>query len=148
MSGHNISIEEAPPWETPFSGFLYVVEQGLLVGGEEVAMEEFVKNLVRRDILEDLGELQRYLRGLQASVQLVAYPFDEEKFEGTGMGCVDINTGEPRGHFLSVAAGHRDQDETEVYARLRELFRSHKANESTLRRDTGFLVDSAVYKIA
>lgn len=113
-----------------------------------MAMEEFVKNLVRRDMLEDLGELQRYLRGLQASVQLVAYPFDEEKFEGTDIGCIDVKTGEPRSHFLSVAAGRRDEDETEVYARLRELFRSHEANEAILSDDTGFLVDPAVYTVA
>ena len=90
-------------------------------------------DLIRTKKLNNLGELQKYLREQDASVRLTTQAFNQDEMHG--LKCLDIDTGQNRNHWLMISAGH---DEIEKQFRILQV--SDEINETRLQRDTGILV--------
>lgn len=138
MSNHEF-IGEHAAWEGAIVGLVYAAEQGLIPAEQVVPVTgQACAELMQQGILQDLGELQAFLRRRDSIVQLVAQPFDVTKMPDPRTRCVDLTTLEPKGHFLMVSVSGTVGSEADE--RLQELCMSHEVNEATLSRDTGFLV--------
>lgn len=124
---------EHPIWEGAVVGFLYAAENSLIAREKVLpTMGQICVELVRSDMLDNFGDLQKYLRKRDAVVQLLAQEFKPEA--RPGYGCVDVRTGEPKKHWLMISAG-RDEIIHQFYV----LGVSHEVNETTLRKSTGML---------
>lgn len=99
-------------------------------------MSQLCTDLLQNDMLDDLGSLQSYLRQSSAFVQLVAMPFNKAEITQPNIRCIDVITGETRGHWLMVSVG---ENGSEAERQLNLLHMSHEVNETILRRDTGRL---------
>lgn len=127
-----------PIWEGAVVGFLFAAEHGLVPPEEIIpTMGQVCLELMQQGMLADLGELQAYLRNRSAFVQLVAQPFVAEQFSQPGIKCIDMLTGETKGHWLMVSVS---ADGSEVKRQLKRLGISDHANEALLAYDTGMLI--------
>lgn len=127
---------EHPVWEGAIVGFLYAIESGMIAQEKIIpGMGQVCTELIQQGFLTDYGELQSYLRNRESLIQLVAQPFREEEMPRPDIRCVDVLTGEPRGHWLMVSVGSE-----EAGFQLQVLGRSHGTNEAILANDTGMLV--------
>lgn len=128
--------DQHPVWEGAIVGFLAAVETGLIPPDAIITeMSGVYMDLVTQGLLTDPGELQRYLRTNQSPIQMVALVFRPEQISLPGVECVDILTGEPRGHYLSITT---DIKTTRLESST--LIMSDEVNETALTRDTGVLV--------
>jgi len=124
-----------PIWEGAIVGFLFAVEHGLVPPEAVIpTMSQMCVDFVREGMLADFGELQTYLRGKDAIVQLVAKPFKLEEMPRPDLRVADVITGEPRGHWLMISVGP-----VEAAGQLVALETTHEANEAALAQDTGML---------
>jgi len=128
-----------PIWEGAIVGFLGAVEADLLPSDQIIpTMGQVCRELMQAEMLTSLGELQQYLRQREALVQLVAKPFRQEEMPRSDIRCVDVVTGEPRGHWLMVSVGPQ-----EATRQLQAMAVSDEVNEAALANDTGMFVIEA-----
>jgi len=128
------SSQSHPIWEGAVLGFLGIVEQRAVQQEAVIQrMGQLCAELIQSQWLPDLGQLQGYLRGRDAAVQLIAQPFYPGTF-GPDITCVDLATREPRSHWLMVSVGA-----AEAAVQLQRLGNSDEVNEMLLAHDTGML---------
>lgn len=128
---------EHPIWEGAIVGLLFAVDNNLLPMEHALgATSQVCVDLIRGNMLPDLGTLQRYLRLREATVQLVSQPYDPHSPGLSQFQPVDIRTGEVRSHWMMVSVGERG---AEAQRQLGRLGISNDQNETLLARDTGML---------
>jgi hypothetical protein len=133
--GPSFEQEEHPVWEGAIVGFLAVAESGLLPedeSREQVAILVIVE-IQQAGWLNNLGELQRYLKRHSAPLQLTAVPFSAYQLP-TGVEPRDPITGELKGYCLVVSF---DTEATQQYRAHAQL--SDEMNEQLLTHDTGIM---------
>ncbi len=128
------SETQHPMWEGAVSGMVTAIGWGLIAREDApLTVKNVCISLRQEGWLDNLGELQRYLRKRQAIVQLFAKQFNPGEIHGTS--CLDVVTGEPKEYYLMITFGTQD-----IEARRNTLGLSHEVNETTLARQTGVLM--------
>ena len=124
---------EHPVWEGAVVGYLYAAKNRLIPREAIIPqMTQVCMELIRSEMLDNLGNLQGYLRKRNSIVQLIAQKFKPNEIPG--LKCVDIYDDEARSHWMMVSFGHK-----EIASQFARLGVSHEVNETTLRQDTGIL---------
>ena len=128
---------EHPAWEGAISVLLAGIDFGLIERNAIIPnFEQACRQLLQRGLLNNLGEVQAFLRKCGAPVQFVAKPFKLSEMPSPDFQCFDAVTGEPRSHWLKMIVS---RDQSLVTRELQSLSRSDEINETILARDTGML---------
>jgi hypothetical protein len=131
-----------PAWTGDVISFFQAIEDGT-IEQPKIAQEMIVLtfNLLRSGKLANCGILQKHLREKYSFIQLVAEPFDAINPPRPDLVCLDVVSGDPRGH--SLAACVSEIDGAFMLQTLQSRSMSDEVNEATLTYDTGIIFKSA-----